>query len=62
MQRAHRPFLAGVHGLEHRHDLVAPHFADEDATWVMPQGVRDQVMQADAAGALRVRLTRLECR
>ena len=60
VQRAHGAVLARVHRLQHRHDLGPPDLADQDALRIVPERVRDQVMQRDGADAFGVRLPGLE--
>ena len=50
----HGAFVAGVHGLEHVHDLRPPDLAHDDAVGAHAQGVAHQVPLGDLALALDV--------
>src|SRR5690606_4271069 len=60
VQRRHRAFVAGVHGLQHVHDLSAAHFAHHHAVRTHAQAVADEVAYGHATAAVVAALARLQ--
>ena len=60
MEGAAAAFVAGVEGAEQVDDFWAADLADDQAVGAHPEGLADQVAQADLAGALDVRGSCLE--
>ena len=59
VDRRHRAFVAGVHGLQHVEGFLAAALAEDDAVGPHAQRVLDQIALADFALALDVRRPRL---
>ncbi len=55
----HRPFMAGIHGLQHVEGFLAAALAENDAIGTHAQRVLDELTLADLALALDVRRPRL---